>query len=173
MCDDDERIDTVDDFISNYSNSQMLSLLLGLTIHDNINPKTMPYHEYVDLLKNKGPIIIDGNFGIDEILSTSTNTIFIDSTKFQQHHVDESQCNGQHSVLLIGCQQSPTAQVHYLDPNFPDAIQTMGFEAFKDLITNYGDQLACSPTHTIKAHTTWQTPVVAMHHSTTRFTLNQ
>ena len=115
----DEPILTVSDFMGEYPHSYAMGLLLGLKLDASINLKEISLLGLINKLRQFGPMIFDGSYG----------------------DMDE-----QHTILLVGCQQYPTEEIFYVDPNQSDTIQQMPFMLFKEKLINYGHGILHLPT---------------------------
>jgi hypothetical protein len=148
--DEDSFISLIDNIMENYSHTQTMALLCGLSINKNHSLDTLSIENYFDLLIKHGPIIIDGEFGLNNYDMKNISTIFISGKTHAYHSVNVEKYNGQHCILLIGCQTYPTQKMFYLDPNFPNIIQTINFKCFIKNIYNYSDRLIYNPAHQVK-----------------------
>jgi hypothetical protein len=132
---DDEPIETVDEFMGEYSHYQAMALLLGFKLDPTEKvPHPVSIEFFNDALRNYGPFCVDGDFGLvgydltPQYLHEKENVVI--------HSVQPSSLNGQHNVLIIGCQKYPTEELFYIDPGYPELILSISLEEFNNRSTN-------------------------------------
>jgi hypothetical protein len=121
------QIDTVDDFMSNFSHSQRMALLLNFDYKENFGVDfTINY--FSKLLRAYGPLPFDGSFFLPKMLDHT------ERGRFDSYFVDYQLANDQHTILVIGCQEVLPSRIFYIDPNFPKVILSILFSEFKQRV---------------------------------------
>lgn len=141
LTNDDEPIETVEDFMSEYPHSYAMGLLMGFKLTKQLNLKQLSFDDYVNYLRIHGPITFDGEFSIDldlDLLPTATQ-LESDQARLSIYPANQELMDGQHTILMIGCQKSPMQEVYYIDPNYPDLILSIPFGEFKRKIVDSGN----------------------------------
>ncbi|WP_182351853.1 hypothetical protein [Legionella sp. PC1000] len=130
--------DWVVDFVDKYGVDITMAKLLNLPVKTLEDINLVKDHLSIPGLKNileeYGPIAIRltrGNNLPGRNLSPSEKITTASGLERNIYNIDKFADNIPHCVLLIGCNDQPTQQVYFLDPNYPDMILSMGFELFK------------------------------------------
>jgi hypothetical protein len=118
-----EPILTVENFMSEYPHSYAMGLLMGFKLDSSITLKELTLDTLADLLRRKGPMTFDGGYG---------------------------EGDGEHTILVIGCEKEPSEMIFYLNPNDPTAICQMAYSQFIEKMTDCGLGVLHAPVHRVR-----------------------
>lgn len=159
-------------FMETYSRSQIFGLFLQFQLKENNILNKITIEQCSELLRTYGPMPIDGNFAcnldpndmldklkykigtkqlssydVDDRLSADES---ISDDESINENEDSNNKNFQHTVLLIGCQQYPTEEILYIDPNYPNLILSISFDTFKEKVNTLNNEILVYKENNIK-----------------------